>query len=742
MRSRMIAVTTGFMLAAIQPALMPVQGYILIAVLTTLFRIKYPKPYICLSALAIYGFVYASVFYSHQLASQLPEEYKRTDWRVTGVITTVISETPKLTKIILKLTHIEPDADMRMRQAGVQQIRLSWYQPTETLKPGDQVRMTVRLKPPHGQANPQAFDYEKWLFVKGIDATGYVRAFHGLAEKEENLIRHLRTQIDMMITQQFTDEQVKALFKAVTIGNKTGFSADDWAQLRQSGTVHLAVISGLHIGFIGGLGWLLGRLATRFFPRFAAVPFILAAVLAGTYLAVSGFGLPAQRAFIMLCVFLVTSWQSFHIDPWTRWWIAVALVLGINPVAVFAMGFWLSFWAVAVLILLSDLRRGFLGLMLLQLGLMIGMLPISLLFFSGVSMIAPFVNLLAIPLFSILIPVLFLHLVLSAVGIQILVGVLDYAAQLFWATIEKVSALGIAYAEYANTSQLPLVIVTLAVLIFALRVLAVSRVVALVLVLPFLLGIPVKNTSVASGVWIYDVGQGLSVLVKDQDYTLLYDTGPAYASGATAFEYSVLPHLKSMGIKRIDTLVISHDDNDHAGGKSRVFDHFAVGEVYSSGHTISAGEHLCTAGTSWTGDRTRFSFIQGAEGVNDNDRSCVLLVEYMGCRLLLPGDIGKRVEERIKDNIGPVNWLVASHHGSNSSSSTSFLNAIKPETVVFSAGYANHFNHPHPDVLKRVAKTGADMLNTADSGAVMLRYNEESGCFSQSFRELAPLLWR
>lgn len=743
MRSRMIQIAAGFVIALLQPQLfsLPYMAAILLNLLILLPFLTAKQRLGC----AFFGgaYLFINLWGMYQLAQHLPETDKRTDWQIEGVVTDLPRVQGGVVRFILDVTSIQSVGAGDQPSSSIDRVRLAWYQPNFDITLGDDLALTARLKPPHGLSNPNGFDYEHWLLSQGIDATGYVRGtIQRKSERKEGLAR-LRLWLGQTIDQQFPNQQGQALFRALTIGDKSQFTEQDWLYLRHSGVLHLAVISGLHIGFMALCGWGLGRLCGRILYRFRGyylLSYVGALSLAATYLMVSGCGVPAQRAFIMLAVFLFAGASRIFIDHWTRWWVALVIVLALNPLSFFSVGLWLSFAAVALLIWIAQNHRGWRMAGHMQIMLMIGMLPLYFFFFSGVSIIAPVFNLLAIPYFSVLVPLLFFHLLLSALGVELLKPILEMAAHIFWSFLDFNQQLPQGFITVDPPSILALLFLIVAAAGLLLQRFGAAAWVWLLLLLPAFAGPRFTAQSQGLQAWVYDVGQGLSVLVKVGDYHLLYDTGPAYKSGSSALSRALLPHWHHQRIKHLDHLVVSHSDNDHAGGISDLLKTVTIDKVSTS--YPYEGAQACETGQEWRVEEARFKFLAGGKGSSNNDRSCVLLVEAYGCRLLLPGDISSRIERHIlKDIERPIDWLIAAHHGSKTSTSPEFLEHTSPKVVVFSAGYANSFGHPHPKVVKRVRERNLDYYNTAEHGAVWL-HSGKNGCMSSNYRKLEKRLWR
>jgi competence protein ComEC len=235
---------------------------------------------------------------------------------------------------------------------------------------------------------------------------------------------------------------------------------------------------------------------------------------------------------------------------------------------------------------------------------------------------------------------------------------------------------------------------------------------------------------------ILDVGQGLAVVVRTQGHALLYDTGPAFSEQVSAGERIVVPYLRASGLRRLDGLIVSHDDLDHSGGALAVLQAMPVqwlSSPLSDVHPISeaaAHKRRCSAGERWEWDGVAFEMLHpDAEsyndfGLKDNDRGCVLRIVSPYGAVLLPADIERRSEIGLLRNSPgrlSADVLIAPHHGSRTSSAPEFVRAVAPRLVVFSVGYRNRFGHPHPAVVRRYREQGSERVRTDLAGAVLIR---------------------
>ena len=621
-------------------------------------------------------------------------------------------------------------------------IRLSWFGPEVAIGNGDIWQLEVRLRRPRGSRNPGGFDYEAWLFREHIGAVGYVvnsARNRILRAGSRNLTQRIRMRFVARITELIDDPEQVAVLAAVVVGSRHLISSDQWQRYAITGSSHLMAISGLHIGLAAAGSYFavllvsgISRRATgaRNHHRTAIVCSFLVAIL---YAQVSGFAVPARRASIMLVLTAVSLLRWRRPEPVAIVSTACFAIAVTDPLATMAPGFVLSFCAVVALIWISRRRQS--GLPTLQLNLLLGLMPFTALLFERISFAALPVNLIAVPLFSLLtVPLALLGLVLDgplqAIGdvairlagqsIALLEYLLRYVASLSWASYVVPEIAGVAW---------------LYVLLPAVWVLLPSgwpaRHLACLGIMAMLLHAPRPPADGCAVVTFLDVGQGLAVAVRTRRHTLLYDTGPAFRSGSNAANTVLLPYLRSRSIARIDRLIVSHADLDHAGGAASLAAAMPVGSVMSGERLPDMRSMPCRAGQNWRYDGIGFSILHPAIGaeIGGNDGSCVLLLEAGEYRILLSGDIEKAAEHALvrAQRLAPVYAVSVPHHGSRTSSSTPFVQALQPSIAVVSAAYGNHWGFPKDDVVARWKAVGATVLNTATAGAIEMRLCAATG---------------
>ncbi|MEE4360889.1 MAG: DNA internalization-related competence protein ComEC/Rec2 [Pseudomonadales bacterium] len=605
-------------------------------------------------------------------------------------------------------------------------VRLSLFDPLP-VQPDARWRFMVRLRAPHGFANPGGGDTELASWRQGIDAVGYVKSAASARELDAApvRVRSLRSALGGRIDQH-SEGRGRRLLRALLLGEQDALSADDRRLLAATGTIHLLVVSGLHVSLVAACALFVARALGCPPTRWIGAGMGFCAAFAYAWL--TGFGVPAQRALVMLSVGLVALLRGRRGRPFTALaWAGVVLVL-LDPRVLLSAGTWLSFVAVAGLLRLvgpgeARAPRPLRALLLASAPQLIVALVLAgplLGAFGAVPLLAPLINLVAVPLVAFLaLPLGLLSLLLCALGVAaagialegvagLLAAGLEGAAsvpQLLWAArvphgLALVIAMGCALAAVAPLPRL-------------LRCALLSLWLGLV-------GVP--RSAPAPGhveVHVLDVGQGLAVIVRTARRTLLYDAGPRFGDTLDAGMHVVLPALRALGVTQLDRILISHGDSDHAGGLASVRLAHPEADLYAPVGTSRA--RPCAAPERWIWDGVTFSILHPRDPTGagvDNGSSCVLAIEAAGLGVLLPGDIDVRVERRLAAALGQQALVVAPHHGSRTSSGRALVRETAPRWVVFAAGEPSPFGHPHPEVVQRWIDGGAGALVTGRVGAV------------------------
>jgi competence protein ComEC len=636
-------------------------------------------------------------------------------------------------------------------------LLLSWYKTQQSIKPGQQWKFEVKLKPIHGYHNPASFDYSQWLFRKGFDATGSIRSAELLSNHANSLSAHInrwRMSLATIIDQNIESSRVRALIKALTIGDKSQISFSDSQLFQQTGTAHLIAISGLHIGLMAFVGILFGRLVFYLFSNqiFNRIKYeaIFSIAFSLIYALLAGLSIPTVRALVMVVVFALSYAFKHSVTRWQAWSVAMLIVLLIDPMSVLDVGFWFSFSAVALLMFVFTGRKlsnnKILAFIKAQWVILIGLLPLMALIFHQVNFLTPIANLIVLPLASILlIPLMFVAFfiyVFSNNAAHFLFILVEKLADYLFIILDYLQHFSFLSIPIPNITSLTLVALIIAVILLLLPRLFRWKWMALLLIVPLFLKQNNQQLKMSEfQVNVLDVGQGLSVMVSTKNHHLLYDTGSKYKSGFSLVQAVVIPYLKNNDISKIDKLILSHADNDHAGGVNEL-------KTYDDSVTIYAtkGEyHACTNRLSWQWDGVNFEVLSPYElyPYLGNNSSCVIKISNKDHSILLTGDIEEAIEYRLTKNFSQqikTDVLLVPHHGSRSSSGLGFLEAVAPKIAVNSSGFYNQFHHPHPLIIERYNKQSIQFLDTQDKGMIELKFTDKQIKVSQ-YLDDHPHFW-
>ena len=741
-----IAFFAGVLALQFCTTLPPIYSYALVAVALLLFR--WPRARI--PAILVTGFFWAALRAEVALAPRLDTSLAGQTLLVEGTVLDIPRKVSTgKTRFLFQAERLDAGSgwvDYRGK------LRLSNFAAIEALQAGERWRLSVRLKPPHGFSNPGGFDYERWLFERRIMATGYIRkgpANRRLGAGGVNMITALRHRLIKTINRMNDQPATLGMVQALTVGDRSNISPQQWSTLRATGTSHLMAISGLHISLVAGLVfWLArfawsrsGRLAERMPARkAAAVAAIVAAVL---YALLAGFNIPARRAVVMVAVVMLAIVSDRYSSLTRALCLAVFVTLVIDPIAVLSAGWWLSFWAVAIIAWLIGGRYGRQGAgyrwFYMHVVLAVSMFPVLLVCFQQASLVAPLANFLAVPWVGMLVvPVALLGVLVATINEmagQVLLGTAAWLLDLVWPWLEWLAQL-----DFALWHQHQPVAWTLVPAVAGLAVLFMPRGLparwsGLVMLLPLFLVQPDRPDPGEVWVTLLDVGQGLATVIQTRHHTLVYDAGPRFSSNFDTGQAVVVPFLRHQGIRRVDTLIISHGDNDHIGGADSLLAAYPVGRLLSGvpGKLPGTGVEQCQSGDQWRRDGVTFSVLHpGPDGIHTgNNASCVLYIETSGGQgVLLTGDIEASSERSLLQNRNrslSADVLVAPHHGSMTSSTPAFVKAVNPAIVLFPAGYRNRYHFPKRVVVERYTALGAAIYNTGDSGAVSIRLGGSNG---------------
>lgn len=748
---KMVAIASSFLLGVLlfqTSRELPSAFCLLWLPATLLLGLKYSRtlPLFIGSLGYVWSYLFALLIIYPQLASELEGE----NLQITGSVVEVKSQSKQYTQF----TFYPDKRSIREWNSRIpEKIALSWYRPAQIIHSDQVCQFVVRLKRHWRYANPGSIDREKYMFVRGISARGYVRS--GQCHSDEKIatkVLSLRQQWIFAFSAISSDYQYSNLMEALTFGYRDNINQNQWQVLRETGTSHLLAISGLHLSAISFVVFFiasrLARCSAWVCERMPAqcIGAIFAMVAAVFYAYLAGFSLPTQRALIMVSVGLVAILLRKPVVNFAVFSTALLVVLVINPLAVLSAGFWMSFLAVLFIFIIlkcTENRSKAMRIILVQCYLGAALFPISLLFFSQASLISPLVNLLAIPAVSfILLPLLLFTQILFLLNIAIslsLFEVLDHLFAWLWWCLQQS-----ANYQYASFEFYPTLFGVLAYelglfMLILPKDLPARKLAWIFLPAVFLIREPALQSN-QMRVTILDVGQGLSVVVETAHHSLVYDAGPRFLSGFNTGSAVVLPYLRSRGIKRVDLGIVSHNDNDHAGGMHSLIEDKAIDRLMVSNHAdlySPKPAKLCRVGDQWSWDGVIFKVLHPSATwqSNDNNRSCVLQIIHPAGVVLLTGDIENSAEKSLVDQYGDKlasDLIIVPHHGSKSSSSYRLLNRVRPQTAVFSVGYRNKYGFPHATIMQRYQELGTQLVDTIEEGAVTFLFDSESGLQKQT----------
>lgn len=738
------------------------------------FYFKLYRRWLAALAFIASGFLYAGFHaYSHT-HQQLPEKLAGYDLILTGVVSGLPEADSESRRFVFEIEKAElPTSSGNAENiesvdlSG--KIRLSWYRHfPQQLNAGERWQLVVRAKPPNGFMNPGGFDYEKWLFSQRIIGTGYIRRSElnqSLGSTGSGKVDHIRQQVQRAIQYHLEERPEKGIIAALAVADRSDITAEQWEVLRRTGTSHLVAISGLHIALVAGFGFFPVFVIWWLFPRlYLWLPVRIAggvsgAIAAMAYALMAGFTLPTQRALVMVLVILVglVARRGIPFTVILSW--ALLAVLLLDPLASLSAGFWLSFLSVLMIFLLTrrDLRRkSKWSVLTIQIGLSLGMIPLTASLFGSASLMSPLANLVAVPYVSLLVvPLVLLGMIVLSFSeylAAILWQLAAHAVEWLWWGLDWLA--GLSMASLAMP-QLPGLWVALAMAGFLLLILPrgiPGRWLGLLLMMPVFIWQPQRPEPGAFQLTVLDVGQGLASVIQTAEHTLVFDAGPKPSATFDTGKMVVLPWLRGQGIEQIDGLVISHADNDHSGGALAVLDALSVGRLITDvDDTAIIGSNIaepCRGGGAWQWDGVQFEILHPGDAFEHkkrNNMSCVLRVSNGQYSVLFSGDIerpaeywlSKRLGERLQSEV-----LIVPHHGSNSSSSPAFLKRVDPQLAIVAAGYRSRFKHPAAKVVKRYGDWGIPLVNTAESGAVSVLFPVGDGALVvEEFRTQGRRFW-
>ncbi|NOH71000.1 DNA internalization-related competence protein ComEC/Rec2 [Vibrio pectenicida] len=596
-----------------------------------------------------------------------------------------------------------------------------WLVSPTLLTPNDEIRAQIKVKPIVGLLNDVGFDAEKYALQKRIVGRAHVLANRSYWVRD---VASLRYEWFKKIASSVDELPSKGIIFALTFGMRDELLREVKQRLKSSGLSHIIAISGLHIGIVFSIGWFIGKAFFRVFHSWGTAPILIAVLLSGCYAWLAGFSIPTQRAMWACCLMSLLLTSLKRIPSSYQWLIILSWLLLIDPFSSVSASLWLTMWAVAIILLFMSLQPSYRSYwkkaLVLQFSLVVGMMPAIAMLFYGVSLSSFLYNILFVSWFSLVVVPSALLALLLDIGFDItfLWNWVDWTIQpVFYA---------ITFAEKSWLSLANQQVMWLCSLIALCAVAPFFSWRGKGLLLTCLLTVLIDWRS--RPIWqafVLDVGHGLAVVIKQGQSAIIYDTGMAWQESSIA-ERIITPFLHYHGIKEVDILILSHADNDHAGGMETIIESWNPKNIVSSQKSINGRK--CIAGQKMVWGVLDIEFIWPNQSVFRayNPHSCVVKVIHQDTSntLLLPGDIDAVVEWMLvrHPKLLSSDILVVPHHGSRTSSINQFIKVVGPDLAIASTAKTGKWSLPDQKVVKRYAEANVDWLDTGTSGQISISF--------------------
>ena len=679
--------------------------------------------------------------------------------------------------------------------------------------PGERWRITAHARQPASTVNPGAFDLELRLLEEGIGALLRVRRRSRIDVPGTQspltapgvTIERWRTTLRDRFEERVRGTLVRtpgdpwqslALANALALGDQRGLPSEAWGLFSRTGVAHLMSISGLHVTL---LAWIASSLVGRALRGLAVwrVPIVLAmtgrlprqrivamtaVAFAFGYALLSGWGIASQRTCWMLFAATCLAFGSRAAGPFGATLLATLPVVALDPWAVSAAGFWLSFGAVVAIVwqaggqgVVDRAQRPATRLRTAigaQWAATVALLPLTVVLFASASVVGPLVNVIAIPWISLLVTPVSLLLTLTA-SVPSFEGsaidpwawtwrLLDWAIDWMMVVLHAVDGWSLASVRIAEP-PLPLLV---AALLGAAWLLAPhgfgSRWLGLAGIVPLVVAGRMVTMPESLRVTAFDVGLGSAILVEAADAVVLIDTGGG-RPGASVASRIIVPWLARRGIDRIDALVVSHRDREHAAGVPDVV--AALSPTWLVGPFEPEWLPIAPDAVRWQPCRRGERLVLGSLALEmawpdrpastrveagDNRRSCVLRVVHRAGSLVAAGDF-PALHERVLLGQAPetgaapmlaADLLVVPGQGSRHAAGDSLIAAVAPKIALLQAARGQRQRSAHPSLVERLERNGARLLRTDLDGAITVILRSGSAPEIRRSRRDAPPYWR
>ncbi|OCH61386.1 DNA internalization-related competence protein ComEC/Rec2 [Vibrio splendidus] len=652
-----------------------------------------------------------------------------------------------------------------------QLIKLRLFTPFK-LTLGDDVYLSVSIKPVWGKLNEAGFDLEKYLFSTGVVANATYRAD---TKYRIHTNTNIRSHWFENRLERLSELANQDLIMALSFGYRDLIHPQRWDLLKSSGLIHLMAISGLHIGIAFGIGYQVGKIFRLLSPSFLWFPTIFGLGLAYFYSWFAGFTLPTLRALVMCIIASYFLWRGQNISVLRYVVLSLCVVLLIWPFSALSSSFWLSFGALGAVIYIAlnsrpsssnaTLIDRVLQLIKIQLMLTFLIAPFSILFFKGVSLVSVLYNLLLLPWVSMVtIPLLFLAMLLSLIlesvsEVMSLTALSHGFSEQLWMLVDLsldplVFSLPFSERFWIQVDNHSMALSVFLILFFGFVSRYLKRTLSILVIAVFVLWWEFGKPQNKLTIDILDVGHGLSLVLEKNNQVVVYDLGNAWQGGSIV-ESLLIPTLNQRGVHEVEGVIVSHFDSDHAGGYPALLENYNpkwirasqnINQQTQSTVQVQSNIQTCIFGEAWNWQGLEFEVLWPPQRVKRayNPHSCVVRIFEPNSEfsMLLTGDIERvsewllaREGQRLKSDV-----MLVPHHGSNSSSIKPFIEAVSPQLAIASLAKGNQWGMPSKSVIERYHETGSAWLDTGESGQITITISQE-GWKYHTIREQQGRQW-
>lgn len=724
-------------------------GFLIIALIILIYNI-YKNKKSLFTILIV--FILIGISITSLKAESRISQYADLRMEYIGVVEDVLAgDDNRLSRYIVKI-----ESNLDHERKIDERIRLNVIG-AKTLQYGDKIIFDGLIEEPLANTNPMLYNHRLNLLSNNIYASMTINDYSlRIVEGEKDFKYQVKEGFHLQVNRIFDtylDDENSQIIKSIILGDSSYLMEDQLVKYRELGLGHILAVSGLHIGIIAS--FILYSLRALTIPR--KISCLITIVILIIYGFLIGFPQSLLRATLMFSILILTKLSSEHINTINALSLSAFITLLINPFSLYSLSFILSYTAVLSILTLAKRienisypRKGYLVKSLSGiLGVNIGLLPIQAYFFNYVSLLGIISNLLIIPIFSISL-ILSICLLLAnyimpflipglAIVLNLLLGIVSSTSHILHKIPGLVFNIGspslFAILAYYVFIGLLFKLIDISFLKYNLRK-------TILIFISFILLVNFSYLVLDKSLEIHfiDVGQGDSILFRTKDRNILLDTGGSLYSNYVN-DQIVIPYLQKLGVNRLDGLIISHFDADHAGGIRGLMDKLKINNIYASYIPddqdlyedimknkipfilVKAGDRLninndISFDVLWPDDDVK--------SLSPNDKSLGLLLNYDDYKLFFGGDIERQAEIRLVEYIpSNIDVLKVAHHGSQTSSINEFLEIARPHTSIISVGPNNQYNHPSPQVIDRLESVKTTIYRTDTMGLIKIHLDND-----------------